>query len=124
MKRTVKIISTMLLVLMLVVTVAGTVYAAPDIEATLNKIENPTQNIDDTKITNIGGNIVNIVQVVGIVVAVIIILIIGIKYMTKSAEGKAEYKSTMIPYLVGAVLIFAGTSIVKVVYSLAQQVKA
>ena len=54
----------------------------------------------------------------------IILLVIGIKYIIGSAEQKAEYKTTMIPYIVGAVLIFAGTSIVKVIYQLASQVKA
>lgn len=124
MKKTVKIMSTILLVVMLVATIAGTVYAKPDIGNTINKVEQGGNNVNDTAITNIGGNIVTIVQVVGIVIAIIILLIIGIKYMIGSAEEKAEYKKTMIPYIVGAVLIFAGTSIVKVIYSLANQVKA
>ena len=42
--------------------------------------------------------------------------------MIGSASEKAEYKKTMIPYIVGAVLIFAGTSLVKVIYSLASSV--
>ena len=58
-------------------------------------------------------------QTVGIVVAVVILLILGIKYMIGSAEEKAEYKKTMIPYLVGAILIFASTTIVNVVYNMA-----
>ena len=77
----------------------------------------------DQQITKVGGNIVNIIQVVGIVIAVIVLLVIGIKYMMGSASEKAEYKKTMIPYLVGAVLVFAGTSLVKVIYSLAVAVK-
>jgi len=39
--------------------------------------------------------------------------------MMGSAEEKAEYKKTMIPYVVGAVLIFASTTIVNIVYQLA-----
>lgn len=58
-------------------------------------------------------------QTVGIVVAVVILLILGIKYMIGSAEEKAEYKKTMIPYIVGAILIFASTTIVNVVYNMA-----
>ena len=54
----------------------------------------------------------------GVIVAVVIILIIGIKYMVGSAEEKAEYKKTMIPYIVGAVLIFAGATIVNAVYNI------
>ena len=36
-----------------------------------------------------------------------------------SASEKAEYKKTMIPYLVGAILIFGASAITKVVVSLA-----
>ena len=114
MKQTVKIISIILLVTMLLATIASTVYADPG--TTLDKI-NGQGGVDDTQLVTIGNKIVNIIQVVGIVVAVVILLVIGIKYMIGSASEKAEYKKTMIPYIVGAILIFAGTSIVKVIYS-------
>lgn len=118
MKKTVRIISTILLAIMLVTTIAGTALAAVNVGETISNMEQATGG-DDGKISTLGGNIVNILQVVGIVIAVIVILVIGIKYMIGSAEEKAEYKKTMIPYVIGALLVFAGTSIVKVVYSLA-----
>ena len=124
MKKTVKIISTILLAVMLIATIAGTVYAKPDIITVINGVENGGQNVNGTAIQNIGGNVVTIVQVVGIVIAIVILLVIGIKYMIGSAEEKAEYKKTMIPYIVGAVLIFAGTSIVRVIYSMTSQIKS
>lgn len=117
MKKTVKIISTVLLAIMLITTLAGTVLAKADVEGTLTKIDE-TQGGETGKISTLGGNIVNILQVVGIVIAVVVILVIGIKYLIGSAEEKAKYKETMIPYVVGALLVFAGTSIVKVVYQL------
>ena len=122
MKKTVRIISTILLAIMLVTTIAGTALAAVNVGETISNMEQATGG-DDGKISTLGGNIVNILQVVGIVIAVIVILVIGIKYMIGSAEEKAEYKKTMIPYVVGALLVFAGTSIVKVVYSLATSAK-
>lgn len=124
MKKTVKIISTILLAVMLIATIAGTVYAKPNIDTVINGVENGGQNVNGTAIQNIGGNIVTIVQVVGIVIAIVILLVIGIKYMIGSASEKAEYKKTMIPYIVGAVLIFAGTSIVRVIYSMTSQIKS
>lgn len=72
-----------------------------------------------TELTNLGKSIVGLVQTVGVVVAVVILLVLGIKYMMGSAEEKADYKKSMIPYLVGAVLIFASTTIVNIVYGLA-----
>ena len=124
MKKSVKIISTLLLAVMLVMSIASVAFAVVDIDGTISQVENGSTVSDTSKITTLGANIVNIIQVVGIVISIIVLLVIGIKYIIGSAEQKAEYKKTMIPYIVGALLIFAATSIVKVVYQLANQVKA
>lgn len=116
MKKTVRIISTILLTIMLVTSIAGVVFAAPDIDKTIGDIDGAKAG-DTTKVTTIGGKTINIIQVVGIVVAIAVVLIIGIKYMTGSVEQKAEYKKVMIPYIIGAVLLVAGTSIVKVIFN-------
>ena len=120
MKKTVKIISTLLLVVMLVTSIAGTVFADSTTDV-LDKLKGDGI-VEISSLTTVGNNVVTIINVVGIVIAVIILLIIGIKYMIGSASEKAEYKKTMIPYIVGAVLIFAGTSLVRVIYSLANSV--
>ncbi len=120
MKKTVKIISTLLLVVMLVTSIAGTVFADSTTDV-LDKLKGDG-TVETSSLTTVGNNVVTIINVVGIVIAVIILLIIGIKYMIGSASEKAEYKKTMIPYIVGAVLIFAGTSLVRVIYSLANSV--
>lgn len=120
MKKSIKVISTLLLAIMLVTSVAGTVLAV-DPNTVLNGLDG-NGNVQTSDLTKVGNNIVTIIQVVGIVIAVIVLLIIGIKYMMGSASEKAEYKKTMIPYIVGAVLIFAGTSLVRVIYSLSTSV--
>lgn len=120
MKKSIKVISTLLLAIMLVASIAGTVLAV-DPNTVLNEL-NGNGNVPINDLTKVGNNIVTIIQVVGIVIAVIVLLVIGIKYMMGSASEKAEYKKTMIPYIVGAVLIFAGTSLVRVIYSLSTSV--
>lgn len=120
MKKSIKVISTLLLAIMLVTSIAGTVLAV-DPNTVLNEL-NGNGNVQTNDLTKVGNNIVTIIQVVGIVIAVIVLLVIGIKYMMGSASEKAEYKKTMIPYIVGAVLIFAGTSLVRVIYSLSTSV--
>ena len=120
MKKSIKVISTLLLAIMLVTSIAGTVLAV-DPNTVLNGL-NGNGNVQTSDLTKVGNNIVTIIQVVGIVIAVIVLLVIGIKYMMGSASEKAEYKKTMIPYIVGAVLIFAGTSLVRVIYSLSTSV--
>lgn len=120
MKKSIKVISTLLLAIMLVTSIAGTVLAV-DPNTVLNGL-NGNGNVQINDLTKVGNNIVTIIQVVGIVITVIVLLVIGIKYMMGSASEKAEYKKTMIPYIVGAVLIFAGTSLVRVIYSLSTSV--
>ena len=120
MKKSIKVISTLLLAIMLVTSIAGTVLAV-DPNTVLNGLDG-NGNVQTNDLTKVGNNIVTIIKVVGIVIAVIVLLVIGIKYMMGSASEKAEYKKTMIPYIVGAVLIFAGTSLVRVIYSLSTSV--
>lgn len=79
-------------------------------------IKGDTSAQGTTEITNVGNSIVGILQVVGIVLSVIILIVLGIKYMMGSAEEKAEYKKTMMPYVVGAALIFAASALAQVIY--------
>ena len=72
-------------------------------------------NVNTEGIKGLGNSIIAVVRIVGIVIAVVILLVLGIKYMMGSAAEKAEYKKTMIPYLVGAVLIFGASAIVQAV---------
>lgn len=71
-----------------------------------------------TEITDLGQKIIGILQTVGIVLSVIILVVLGLKYMMGSAEEKADYKKTMIPYVVGAVCIFLAPTIANAVYNL------
>lgn len=85
----------------------------------LGQLTGETSTVKTDNITKLGNSIIAVVRIVGVVVAVVILLILGIKYMMGSAEEKADYKKSMIPYLVGAILIFASTAIVGVVYDMA-----
>lgn len=62
--------------------------------------------------------IVSIIRTVGIVVTVVVLLIIGIKYMTGSLEEKAEYKTSMKPYLIGVIIFFGISQILPIIIDL------
>ena len=111
MKKQVKILSMILIVMMVIASISSVVCAAPDLSQQIKDMANGSGK-QPTEVVNLGKTIVTIMQTVGIV-------ILGVKYMIGSAEEKAEYKKTMIPYLVGAILIFASTTIVNVVYNIA-----
>ena len=62
------------------------------------------------------GKLLGILQVIGSVIAVIVLIVLGIRYMLGSAQEKADYKKSMIPYVIGAVIVFTGTVFPKVIY--------
>ena len=119
MKKTVKIISTILLAIMLLTSISTVALAKVDLDKTLKGVESATGG-DGEQIANVGGNIVNIIQIVGIVVAVIVLLVIGIKYMIGSASEKAEYKKTLLPYIIGAAMVFGASVLTGVIYNFMQ----
>lgn len=108
-KLAIKILYTVIIVTMLASTLAP-VFAAANPGEIIGDVQ--AQNTFDNQINSIMG----LVQGVGIGVAVIILVVIGIKYMMGSAEEKAEYKKTMIPYVVGAVLIAGAATIANAIY--------
>ena len=44
--------------------------------------------------------------------------------MMGSAEEKAEYKKTLLPYVIGAVLVFAAAAIASMIYGVANNITA
>ena len=60
--------------------------------------------------------IVSVIEAVGVILSVIILILIGIKYMLGSVEERADYKKTMIPYLIGAFLVFTVSLIPQIIY--------
>jgi len=71
---------------------------------------------------NLGNQVIGIIQVVGIIISVAVLMILGIKYMMGSAEEKAEYKKTFIPYIVGAIILFAAAAFAQVIYNFAANI--
>lgn len=71
-------------------------------------------------ITNLGNQIITILSTVGSIASVIVLIILGLKYMMGSAEEKAEYKKTLMPYVIGAALVFAASAIAGIVFSFTQ----
>lgn len=123
MKKTSKII--VALAIIFTILAIGVMSYAADAGALLESLDGKTGvTVEQGNITNLGNSIIAVVRIVGVVVAVVILLILGIKYMMGSAEEKADYKKSMIPYIVGAILVFASTAIVGVVYDMASSLNS
>ncbi len=115
-KKTVKLISTITIVLFAIMMATSTCLAINTSDINGNAT---LAGGGSDKLKNAGNQIATIIRTVGIVAAVIILMILGIKYMMGSASEKAEYKKTMIPYVVGAVILFGASAIAGAVVDLA-----
>ncbi len=117
-KKTMKVISFITIVLCIIMSLSTCFAADIDIKNQLDA----KANVNVNQVASVGNQIATIIRNVGIVLAVIILMILGIKYMMGSAEEKAEYKKTMIPYLVGAVVLFGASAIAAAVVQFSNSV--
>lgn len=77
-----------------------------------------TSNTDAKEANKIVGVVLGVVQAAGVTIAVITLSVIGIRYMLGSTQEKVEYKKSMIPYLIGAILLFATSAVLTAIKSL------
>lgn len=117
MNRNIKKIFLLLMVTLICISYVSVVFGVVNID---NIKDNDASTGGSTEIAKIGSYIYSGITSVGIVVAVVVVAIIGIKYMIGSADERAEYKKTMMPYLIGAMLVFGASTIAKAIVSIAQ----
>lgn len=117
MNKKLRIITTLILLtcIVMISTLSFAATAAPNPNGFTG---NSTTNV--AGISNIGNQIITIVSTVGSIASVIVLVILGLKYMMGSAEEKAEYKKTLMPYIIGAGLVFAASAISGIVFSFTQ----
>lgn len=71
-----------------------------------------------TTVVNIINTMLGILTAVGAIMAVVIIAMIGFGYVIGSAEEKAVDQEKLITLLIGAVVLIAGSQIVKIIYNI------
>ena len=90
----------------------------------------PNELGTDINAVKMGNAIIGGFQAIGSIVSVLALVItlfpyttlfrsIGIKYMMGSVDEKAEYKTKMIYYIIGAILVFAISNISAMLYNFA-----
>lgn len=101
-------------ILLISVTLAVFLYG---VQATgLGEINDNPNTTPNGEFIPIGNIIVGVVKAIGTALALLMLTIMGVKYIMGSVEEKATYKQTMIPYLIGAILIFSGAQITQIIY--------
>ena len=84
----------------------------------------PNSGRDSQKLFSKAGEVLGAVQLIGSIVSAVTLAIIGIKYVVGSVEEKAEYKKTMLPYLIGAILVFATSNLVYIIYEIGKDINS
>lgn len=113
MNKTMKIIITLMLGIM-IFSVATNVFAIAGVDV------EPNVSVGSNAIGDTGNRILGVIKVVGIFASIGILMIVGVKYMMGSAEEKAEYKKVMIPYIIGAILLFGASAFAGKLVTLAE----
>ena len=115
MKRNVIKIVISILILMVIISIANISFAL-DLGDLNSYAQTGTGGTE--KLVSFASTMLSLLQYIGIAGGAIIIMVIGIKFMMAGAEEKAEYKEKMVPWIIGAFLIMAGSATPNAIYKM------
>ncbi len=114
--KAIKIVTIVMIAIMLI-SLTSNVFAAK-VGVDPGNFTGTADGIDTKDVTKWSNNIINIVAIVGSAASIVILIVLGVKYMLGSAEEKAEYKKTLLPYIIGAVFVFGASALTGVIYNM------
>ena len=121
-KNVIKIVSMILMIIVIISLNQMPSYATGMSDVTENvNYWKPTEEPDDSELSNKISGITSGIRVVGILVSIGSLMVIGVKYMLGSLEEKAQYKQRMMPWIIGAIMVFAMTTIPTIIYDLSKE---
>lgn len=103
-KKSIKILSIIIMVVMLLIAVGN---VALGLSVTIPQEQNVNTSAMDATI----GKVFTVIQYIGIIVAVIMAMYLGITYITKSPEGKADIKKQL-PLFIGGIVLLLSASVI------------
>lgn len=125
------IISLIAIVMLVLVSLSNQVYAVDEIVNSgsdflkVGKNEyNSNSPINETALQDTSNKIYNIFFAIAVVIAIAVGMIIGIQFVMGSVDEKAKIKETLVPYVVGCVVIFSAFTIWKLVMEIGNEVEA
>lgn len=108
MKKVLEIITISVIIIFTIITLSNYTFAT-----TLRDLDKPASD----QFNKVGNKMITSFTAVGMVVSVVTLIIIGIKYMIGSIEDRANYKKSMLPYVIGAGLVFSASAIAQIIYN-------
>ena len=127
MKKTYFMIKILIIIIILQLVVLPTISQASiwdniydDATSFLEQGQAGANSLSSAEVGEASSSIFAVLVGIGVVLAVIIGGILGIQFMAASAEDKAKIKETLIPYIIGCVIIFGAIAIWQLVVNILQ----
>lgn len=111
--KTLKIVMTIVMAIFVLATCSQAVFAAANYINEITVVE-PS---DVSDLQSIAGKVLGLIQVASAVLTVVLIAVFGFKFIMGSANEKADCQKSFVPLIVGVVVVFAATSIAKLLFS-------
>lgn len=84
---------------------------------TYNPLKSDISEEDKQIIRNKASTILGWLRNISAIVSVIAIMVVGLKYIIGSVEEKAKYKETLIPIVIGCIMVTSGATLVSFIYN-------
>lgn len=117
MKKTLKILSVVLLSVAMLFAFAQPVCFAKQDTGEIINMTNSGNNMSN-EVGSIAGTLINWIWGISIIVAIVVVMIIGIKFIVGGTQEKAEYKKSLMPVAVGVILVVFATTLVRFLFSM------
>lgn len=108
-----KILFTIMVMFIMIFIYNSQIYAIDSIISSAdNFMDLPSTSIlNEKSIKDVSDILFNVFFAIGSAIVIIVGVILGLKFIMGSTTEKAEVKETLVPYVVGAVVIFASITI-------------
>lgn len=112
-KKAIKII-TIISFLIMIIVIASFNYNVFGFDPNLYKPDSKVEATGADTVESIANRVIGPIRIIANIISIVMLVVIGIKYILGSIEERAEYKKTMKPYLIGAVIVFGITNLLGV----------
>lgn len=82
----------------------------------------PQYGTGASQIKNVAQIVLGIIQVIAVATASVMLVVLAMKYISAAPAEKAQIKGSMLPYVVGALLLFAGAGVLNIIKGFAADI--
>lgn len=121
--RVLKVLLVVLVIAMCALTVTTSVYAEHDWSTDISTVDGLSGNDDlDNSAKTIVGAIISVMRIVATGIALIMIIAVAVKYMSAAPGDRADIKKHAVPFVIGAIVLFASSGILSIIQQFASNI--